>query len=244
MGSDEAVDEAGARGVDVHGAAREAELVLHGGRVPGTWSSGVCGQDDEVDLVGRDAGHAHGLWRRLDGEPAGGAADVAFGDAGALADPSSEVSTISAMSALVRIFSGRAVPHPVMRRAAHWGVVLHRVSVSRSSQAMGWLAVTRLASTARKPWSSPANGLRTSTPLTWPSSRPASMMLRGLVVDRREDAGTGADDEAFGGEEGLALEDRTAAVGWPETASSRASRSAGLLTLRLRRPCRCASPCR
>ena len=85
---DEAVREAGAGGVDVEGAAADAELGGDGGRRRRHRAVGRRGgQHDGVERRRVEAGHADGLAGRLGRQAGGGAADVALVDAGALADP-------------------------------------------------------------------------------------------------------------------------------------------------------------
>ena len=85
---DQAVDEPGAGGVDVEGAAAQAELVLHRRGRGRHCVSGVVVASTSTSISARStpdmssAGAA-----RLDRQADGGAADVALVDAGALDDP-------------------------------------------------------------------------------------------------------------------------------------------------------------
>ena len=99
------------------------------------------------------------------------------------------VSRLSSRSTLVTILSGRALPQPVMRalEGATALILLHpgaqRVRGRQKSprdhavrsHAMGWLRVSRSPATARRPFTVPWNGERTSLPATCPTTRPRSM---------------------------------------------------------------------
>ncbi len=157
VGGDEAVDQAGAGGVEVERAARQAELVLHRrGRGRHGAVGGGGGEDEQRRCRRVDAGHARVAWRPASTDrPGGGAADVALADAGAFDDP-----VVVGVERLLEVvvgddLVGQGGAPPGDHRASDarrycWHLVSPRVrhDPSLRSQAIGWRGVTRSVSSA------------------------------------------------------------------------------------------------
>src|SRR5690606_17841921 len=189
-GDGQAVDEAGARGVEVEGAGRGAE---RGGHLGGRGRHRVVGRrrgdQHGVELVGPGAGPVERGPAGGDGQVPGrlaGAGPAALSDAGALDDPlvgGVEVAGEVVVGHPVRGDGGAPADHPdapARRRGGGGGgggSLGEDAHARTRTQARGWSARTRSPGMASRPMRKPVWALVTSTvpsvstiePTTWPA---------------------------------------------------------------------------
>ena len=154
------VDEPGARGVEVAGAAGDAQAMLDLRRRRGHLTVGCRGREQHlVDRGGVDPGVVEGGPRRVDGESGGGATDAPLLDARAFGDP-----RVGGVEARFEIGVGDDVVGQSHTPAGDADAA-HQPT---RSHATGSVTETRSPADARTPITVPAKGERTSTPLTVP----------------------------------------------------------------------------
>ncbi len=215
VGDDETVDPARAHGLEIEGAAVERRgRRPRPGPCPGRCSRGRWWPGSTWPMsAGSTPDCVEGLAGGRDGESSEvDPPSAASADARPLADPfvgGVHRATVRSVVGDDLLGEGRADPGepeadgcvgPVRRSCG-------ALDQAVRSQAMGWDVVTRSPSMARTPWSSPANGDRTSTAPTWPTSAPGCDAVLPVRPgsERLEDTGGWTHDEAFDRRRGTRL---------------------------------------